>query len=147
MSESATAAQVAAAHTTAEDAAAVLQVQGVRDERALHTQGARDAATQGSAGRRVINLMWETTQKQLALLVVLGFMVAHLFNAMAVSLILVLYWRDLTKNPVALAVLVAVLTGSLGAISSMASLIIGFYFSRTNHTRTGGVGPEREEER
>lgn len=109
------------------------------DARAAST--AQEAETTlRSQGQRDINRVWEDTQMRLALLTVGGFMMAHTLVVVALALVLILSWSKLAQLPAALAALVAILTGCLGAIASLASLVIGFYFSRTNHTRTGGVG-------
>jgi hypothetical protein len=93
-----------------------------------------------SEGQRTISRVWEDTQMRLALLTVGGFMFAQSAVVMLVAIALVWNWASLAENPTAIAVLIAVLSGSLGAIGSLASLVIGFYFGRTNHQRVGGPG-------
>ena len=63
-----------------------------------------------SAGQRRINLIWEVTQGSIAVLITLAVIFAALRSVES-----------------------AVLTNAF-------FLIIGFYFSRTNHTQIGGVG-------
>jgi hypothetical protein len=70
-----------------------------------------------TAGQRKVNLIWEYTQAFIAIIVVLSNMIAAVFN--------VIKNRDL-EVPVIL--------------SSALFLIVGFYFSRTNHSAIGGVG-------
>lgn len=103
----------------------------VEDASALRTAGVRDAAVLSTAGQRQINLMWEKTQMRIALLVVCGVMVGYMVVVAAVV------WMIL--NDKAEPVSLTLLGGALGALSSFGSLVIGFYFSRTNHTKTGGV--------
>jgi hypothetical protein len=91
-----------------------------------------------TAGQRHVNLLWETTQMRIALTVIVVMMAANVFVIGVVGVVLGVYWNDLA--PAALAVLVTVLAGSLGSLSSHSSLVIGFYFGRTNHQRVGGVG-------
>jgi cobalamin synthase len=80
-----------------------------------------------SAGQREINLIWETTQMRIALSVI---------------------WVSLLA-----AMLLAVMGGWLGTpelqlaavvfLFGVANLVTGFYFGRTNHQRSGGVGGDR----
>ena len=71
-----------------------------------------------SAGQRQINLVWESTQRQLALLVI--------GSAVAVAAYLAIMGDTDAK------------TGAAVFIYGAANLIAGFYFGRTNHTKTGG---------
>lgn len=113
------------------------QAQNAKEsETALHTEG-----------QRATSLVWEGTQMKLALMTVGGFLASELFVVAVLTLILIKNWTSLSDNPTAIAVLVAVLTASLGAIASTASLVIGFYFGRTNHQRVGGVGGDSAGER
>lgn len=114
-------------------------VMAVEREAAVATELETSKRTES---QRNINRTWEDTQMRLAILTVGTFVLAHLFVVVTIALVLVLRWDTLSDNPAAIAVLVAILTASLGAIASTASLVIGFYFGRTNHTRTGGVGGE-----
>lgn len=92
-----------------------------------------------SAGQRNVNLIWENTQTKIALSVVFSVMAALALVVVIVMMILGTQWQHLSETKTA--VLVAVLTGSLSSLTSMGSLVIGFYFGRTNHQRIGGVGP------
>ena len=80
-----------------------------------------------SAGHRRINAMWETTQALIAL--------SGVGTVLFVSALLALLMRkgDVTDRQAAVAATAFMLLSNLG------SLIIGFYFGRTNHTRVGGV--------
>lgn len=69
------------------------------------------------AGQRKVNLIWEFTQAGIALAVVFSNMAASLFNV---------YNGKGLEVP-------AVLSNTL-------FLVVGFYFSRTNHQAIGGVG-------
>jgi hypothetical protein len=71
-----------------------------------------------SAGQRRINLIWEYTQSIVTILVVVTNMVVAASNAIARGTV--------AEHP-------AILSSSL-------FLILGFYYSRTNHAAIGGVG-------
>jgi hypothetical protein len=68
-------------------------------------------------GQRKINLIWEFTQAFIAIVVVLSNMISAVYNVF-----------------VGKAVDVPMI------LSSSLFLIIGFYFSRTNHAQIGGIG-------
>lgn len=68
-------------------------------------------------GQRKINLIWELTQAFIAIIVVLANMVAAIYNV---------FIEKAVDVPMIL--------------SSSLFLIIGFYFSRTNHAQIGGMG-------
>lgn len=70
------------------------------------------------AGQRKINLIWELTQALIAILVT------------ATTLVVA----------AALAMRGETLIAAFIFLSNAFSLVIGFYFSRTNHTKIGGVG-------
>jgi len=80
------------------------------------------------AGQRGINLLWETTQGKIAMYVIVGTMI---IDGLAILVSMVLK-TDFTAAQ-ALAV---------GFVNSLATGVISFYFSRTNHTQVGGVGPK-----
>lgn len=69
-----------------------------------------------SKSQRKINLIWETTQGVVAVIVTL--------TACAISVILI--FRNEHSS-------------SLQLISSMVFMILGFYYGRSNHTNVGGV--------
>lgn len=77
-----------------------------------------------SAGQRAINLIWETTQMKVALSVI--------WVALAVSAALAVFGRLIGSNEIQLAAIVF--------LTSVANLVTGFYFGRTNHQRVGGLG-------
>lgn len=81
-----------------------------------------------TAGQRLINEMWETTQKWIALVVIIGTVV---IDGMVVMVCLIMS-KDLT----------AAQALTLGFVNSTANGVISFYFSRTNHTNIGGIGPK-----
>lgn len=88
------------------------------------------------AGQRTINLIWETTQSRIALLVVcIGLGV----NGIGVMAVLV-FDRDISANRL------AVISVCLQFINLTAGIVIGFYFSRTNHTNVGGIGPRKTDQ-
>lgn len=74
-----------------------------------------------SAGQRQINLVWETTQKQIALAVI--------GTALAVSAILATCGKIIGTPEIQLAAVVFMF--------GVANLVTGFYFGRTNHARMG----------
>jgi hypothetical protein len=77
------------------------------------------------AGQRHINAMWETTQMRIALSVV--------WASLLVAVVLSVAGKGLGSTELQLAAVVF--------IFGVANLVTGFYFGRTNHTKTGGVGP------
>lgn len=76
-----------------------------------------------TASQRQINLIWEWSQAVIALLVVFG-------NVLTAS------WLALTASTSEFPVV----------LSSALFLVIGFYFSRTNHQAVGGIGPKRADD-
>ncbi len=70
-----------------------------------------------SAGQRRINLIWEWTQSVISILVVVANLIVAIYDGMH---------QEAPNFPVVL--------------SSSLFLIVGFYFSRTNHSAVGGVG-------
>lgn len=90
-----------------------------------------EAEDQVTAGQRRINLIWESTQSAIAILVT-GITV-YVLARVSVSL------SDVTSNQLIAAM----------QLNVMATLILSFYFSRTNHAAIGGIGrkPEMEEYR
>jgi len=73
-----------------------------------------------TAGQRKVNLIWEFTQSSVAIMIIGANMVVAVAQGLG-----------LTKNheyPIIL--------------SSSLFLVIGFYFSRTNHAAIGGIGPK-----
>jgi len=71
-----------------------------------------------TAGQRRVNLIWEFTQAFIALIVVLANMV--------VGVMFSVRGTPATEFPLVL--------------SSSLFLVVGFYFSRTNHQSIGGIG-------
>lgn len=76
-----------------------------------------------SAGQRLINLTWEDTQKKIALYAV--YLTMLISGAVVIS---GMFIPEIDKT-----LTVAAFT----FLSSTTSLIVGFYFSRTNHARIG----------
>lgn len=80
-----------------------------------------------TAGQREINLIWEQTQKRIAMFVVL---VANLVSAIVVIRgVLFVESVDAASAGLVLA--------AFTLLSSSCFLVLGFYFSRTNHARIG----------
>lgn len=72
-----------------------------------------------TAGQRKVNLIWEYTQALVAILVVIANMIVGVYDGLAPA-------GQRQEYPVIL--------------SSSLFLIVGFYFSRTNHAAIGGIG-------
>jgi len=89
-------------------------------------------------GQRAINLMWESTQSKIALLVV---QVGMAMNGFVVVVLICLSFFG--GKPIDVAT-VAIITGSIAAINLTSGIIIGFYFSRTNHSAIGGTGKKEQ---
>jgi len=83
-----------------------------------------DAAERKAEGQRQINLIWENTQMRVALSVI--------WSALAVAGILAVGSKFLGSPDIQLAAVVF--------LFGVANLVTGFYFGRTNHTRSGGIG-------
>jgi hypothetical protein len=75
-----------------------------------------------SAGQRRVNIIWEVTQAIIAVSVI----AATLYVDGAVAL----HGGELAT----------VQSSALMQLNVMAALVTGFYFGRTNHQRSGGVG-------
>ena len=82
------------------------------------------------AGQRKINLIWEQTQAKIALTAVWGWIV------LCFMIIAAMLFSKISIDPTK----IAVVTATLAGISLTVGIIIGFYFSRTNHSAIGGVG-------
>lgn len=67
-----------------------------------------------TAGQRRINLIWEYTQAVVAITVTAAYICAQLMSIKS------------------------------DGLSNACFLIVGFYFSRTNHAAIGGIGPKPE---
>ncbi len=74
-----------------------------------------------TASQRKINLIWEWTQAIISIMVVLANMIVATVQGLTRG-------TDWMSFPVIL--------------SSSLFLIVGFYFSRTNHSAVGGIGPK-----
>lgn len=101
--------------------AAVLATQGTRDADVLRSAGKREASILQTAGQRRINLIWELTQAAVAIMITATTMGAVIY---------------MVKNKE--------IDKALQLLSAAFFLIIGFYFSRTNHTKVGGISGEGE---
>jgi hypothetical protein len=83
-----------------------------------------------TAGQRKINLIWETTQSKIALISVISSQTVNIVVIVAL----------LFKTGKIASETIAVITASIAAMNLTVGIIIGFYFSRTNHSAIGGVG-------
>jgi len=93
----------------------------------------QDLTTQG---QRTINLIWEKTQSRIALLVVV---IGFLINSLLVTLV-VLFNKEVSITQLAL------ISICLQFINLTVGIVIGFYFSRTNHAAIGGIGEKPSQE-
>lgn len=82
------------------------------------------AAVLTTAGQRTINFIWEINQAIISILVVLA--------GLGISAFVIVRNTPLDNGIIA----------ALLFVSNMASLVIGFYFSRTNHAAIGGPGTQ-----
>lgn len=82
------------------------------------------------AGQRKINLIWETTQSHIAKAAIAGWLILNFIVVCSL----------LFSNKDINATKMAVIAAALSSISLTVGIIIGFYFSRTNHSAIGGVG-------
>lgn len=81
------------------------------------------------AGQREINKIWETTQMKVALSVI--------WASLGVSGFLAVGGKYLGTPDIQLAAIVF--------LFGVANLVTGFYFGRTNHTRSSGAGSGKDE--
>lgn len=77
-----------------------------------------------TGSQRAVNLIWESTQMRIALSVI--------WASLLVATVLALFGSWLGSPDIQLAAVVFVF--------GVANLVTGFYFGRTNHQRTGGIG-------
>lgn len=92
-------------------------------------------------GQRAINLIWERTQSRIALLVIRAGIYVN-----GTIIVMILMLTEVYKVEISSAT-VAVIAVSTGFINMIAGIVVGFYFSRTNHQKVGGVGSDRQEGR
>jgi hypothetical protein len=86
-----------------------------------------------TAGQRRINLIWETTQAQIAKVSIY----TALFVNSAVVILLIIFHKDISTA------MIVVVMACLASMNTTMGIIIGFYFSRTNHSAIGGVGKKK----
>ena len=75
-----------------------------------------------AAGQRHINVKWETTQQMIAVVIASAV-------TLACSYLIVRGRDDSLRTP------------AFMLLSNAFFLVVGTYFQRTNHTKSGGVGP------
>ncbi len=102
-----------------------------------NTQDIADRADESAnalkaAGQRRVNILWEITQATIALLVT-G---TGMYTAAQLAL-----RGDESADSKSIAITAFLL------ISNTVFLVIGFYFGRTNHQRTGGIGNQESDTR
>jgi hypothetical protein len=86
-----------------------------------------------TAGQRRINLIWETTQSQIAKVSIY----TGLFTNMIVIILLIVFHKEISTT------MIVVVMASLASMNGTMGIIIGFYFSRTNHSSIGGTGKKQ----
>jgi len=91
---------------------------------AVQTSAKQDERNLTLLGQRKVNMLWEYTQAIIAIAVVMANLFVAIHTAMA---------------PKGASEIPAVLSNSM-------FLIIGFYFSRTNHQAIGGVGAKADKD-
>lgn len=101
---------------TATQQAAVLQTAGEREAAVLATAGLRDEKSLKAAGDREAAILATAGHRQINVI-----------------------WET-TQMRVALSVIWGSLVVAVVFLFGVANLVTGFYFGRTNHARTGGVG-------
>lgn len=84
-------------------------------------------------GQRNINILWETTQSQIARATIY----CNLFINIVVVILLIVYRREVSKETI------IVIMACLASMNGLSGIVIGFYFGRTNHTKIGGVAQEQ----
>lgn len=88
-----------------------------------------------ASSRRGVNLIWETMQAGIAA----GVVSTGLYVSSRLALLILVPNASETQTSMA--------NTAFMLIANLASLIIGFYFGRTNHSKVGGVGGEEEKRR
>lgn len=91
-------------------------------------------------GQRKINMIWEMTQSKIALFVIytgISVNVVVIVAFIVVCLIGVIKQID--------PVIIVQITAALASINLTTGIVIGFYFSRTNHSAIGGVGKKPQQ--
>lgn len=100
------------------------------EEEDVASESKRQAQAEMSAGQRAINQIWEKTQSWIAMMVVAS---GVLINSIIITAIVFLN-KEVSVTQLAL------ISISLQFINLTTGIVIGFYFSRTNHSAQGGVG-------
>lgn len=85
-------------------------------------------------GQRIINRLWGRTQSSIALMVVVS---GVTINSVVILMIIFLN-KEVSVTQLSLIPI------SLQFINLTTGIVIGFYFSRTNHTAKGGIGPQKQ---
>lgn len=83
-----------------------------------------------TAGQRVVNLLWENTQSKIAVWTVLSSIALNSLLCMTI----IGFDIEVNNNQM------AIISLCLQPITLTTGIVIGFYFSRTNHTAIGGTG-------
>lgn len=118
-------AEVLVPETLANLTEAATEAAGAPTQHHVSTEHVEKEETSRTVGQRRINILWEATQAVIALSVT-G---TGMFTAAQLAL-----RKDEEANAKSMAITAFLL------ISNTVFLVIGFYFGRTNHQRTGGVG-------
>jgi hypothetical protein len=78
------------------------------------------------SGQRQVNIIWELTQAVIAIVITIGVVVVSVHNGLTAK-------GDIISEFPA-------------TLSNAFFLIVGFYFSRTNHQAIGGIGKKANEQ-
>lgn len=97
----------------------------IRQDAKEHAAGKREDTQTTEAGQRRVNLIWEHVQAFIAVYV--------MFVAVLTSAYVIVAGLDRAD-------------AAFLFITNMASLIVGFYFSRTNHSAIGGIGKKDDQQ-
>lgn len=105
------------------------------EEEDVASESRRQAQIAMTEGQQLINKIWEVTQSRIALMVVAS---GVAINSVIVTAIVFLN-KEVSVTQLAL------ISISLQFINLTTGIVIGFYFSRTNHSARGGVGDKPSE--
>lgn len=101
-----------------------------KDERKTLAPQTTEEEDRSTLGQREINRIWETTQSKIAIFAV--------FVGISINVIIPICMLFI-RGEVEIA-RIALVGSCLSTISTTVGIIIGFYFSRTNHSASGGTG-------
>lgn len=101
-----------------------------KSERKTLAPNTTEEEDRSTLGQRNINLIWETTQSRIALISV--YVGIGINTIIPVCMLFITGEVEVAR--------IAIVGSCLNTISTTVGIIIGFYFSRTNHSTIGGTG-------